>query len=72
VQQSGLTSKTWDIIVLTVKACCCVSLLAGVKTSSNVEEMIESLLGTQLVSLPQQHMHAHFAFRPEVSHEKQT
>jgi hypothetical protein len=28
-------------------------------------------LGTQLVSLPQQHLHAHFAFHPEVSHEKQ-
>jgi hypothetical protein len=40
--------------------------------SSNVEEMTEILLGTQLVSLPQQHLHAHFAFHPEVSHEKQT
>jgi hypothetical protein len=36
-----------------------------------VEEMIEILVGTQLVSLPQQHLHAHFAFHPEVSHEKQ-
>jgi hypothetical protein len=37
-----------------------------------VEEMIEILLGTQLVSLPQQHLHAHFAFHPELSQEKQT
>jgi hypothetical protein len=39
--------------------------------SSNVGEMIEIFLGTQLVSLPQQHLHAHFAIHPQVSHEEQ-
>jgi 5,10-methylenetetrahydrofolate reductase len=36
-----------------------------------VKEMIGTLVGTQLVLLPQQHFHAYVAFHPEVSHEKQ-